>query len=120
MPHKHLDSKRHKFNKMKYKVTNWPEYNEALRRRGDITIWVSDDTIEAWHPEKIPGRNGRPLKYSDMAIECCLMLRQVYHLPLRQTEGFLNSIIRLMGLNISSPDHTTASRRLASIKLGIV
>ena len=116
MPHKHLDSKRHKFNKMKYKVTNWPEYNEALRRRGDITIWVSDDTIEAWHPEKIPGRNGRPQKYSDMAIECCLMLRQVYHLPLRQTEGFLCSIIKLMDLEIKAPDYSCLSKRSISLE----
>jgi hypothetical protein len=41
----------------------------------------------------------------------------LYKQPMRQTEGLLNSIIRLMGLNISSPDHTTISRRLASIEL---
>jgi len=45
MPYKHNQSKRHKFKKAKYKVENWPEYNEALRRRGDITIWVADDAL---------------------------------------------------------------------------
>ena len=99
MPYKHNQSRRHKFNKAKYTVTNWKDYTESLRRRGDITIWFSEDAIKDWHPKKIPGKPGRPKEYSELAIECCLMLRQVYKLPLRQTEGFLKSLITLMGLD---------------------
>ena len=35
----------------------------------------------------------------------------LFHLPLRQTEGFVASLLRLMGLDLNAPDHTTLSRR---------
>jgi len=117
MPYKHNESNRHKFKKSKYKVKNWANYTESLRCRGDITIWFSDDAINDWHPPKIKGKAGRPKKYSDLAIECCLMLRQVYKLPLRQTEGFLRSLIILMGLDIKAPDYSCISKRSISLKL---
>lgn len=87
-------------------MSNWKDYNESLRCRGDITVWFSEEAIEHWHPKKIPGKLGRPKVYSDLAIECCLMLRQVYKLPLRQTEGFLRSLIKLMKLEINAPDYS--------------
>jgi len=117
MPYKHNQSSHRQHKKAKYKVINWAEYTEALRRRGDITIWFSVEAIDEWHPAKIPGLRGRPLKYSDVAIECCLMLRQVYHLPLRQTEGFTRSLIQLMGLDIKAPDYSCLSKRSTSLKL---
>jgi len=117
MPYKHNQDRRHKFKKSKYKVTNWSDYNESLRKRGDITIWFSDDTITGWHPEKISGKRGRPQKYSESAIECCLMLRQVYGLPLRQTQGFTYSLINLMGLEIKAPDYSCISKRSVSLEL---
>ena len=117
MPYKHNQSRRHKFNKAKYTVTNWKDYTESLRRRGDITIWFSEDAIKDWHPKKIPGKPGRPKEYSELAIECCLMLRQVYKLPLRQTEGFLKSLITLMGLDIKAPDYSCISKRSIGLKL---
>ena len=117
MPYKQNESKRHKFQESKYKVENWTEYNESLRQRGDITIWFSDDAINQWHPAPMPGQRGRPQQYSDLAIECCLMLRQVYHLPLRQTEGFTRSLIKLMELDIKAPDYTCLSKRSISLEV---
>ena len=117
MPYKHNLNKRHKFKKSKYKVTNTAEYNESLRNRGDITIWFSEEAIANWHPKKDSGKRGRPQKYSKLSIDTCLMLRQVYHLPLRQTEGFMRSLIKLMGLCIKAPDYTCVSKRSASLKL---
>ena len=117
MPNKHHQSRQHKFTKAKYKVTNWSEYTEALRRRGDITLWLTDEAITDWHPDKIPGKRGRPQEYSNFAIECCLVLRQVYKLPLRQTQGFLDSLIQLMALNIKAPDYSNISKRSVSLKL---
>ena len=35
----------------------------------------------------------------------------VFRLPLRQTEGFLDSLLRLMEFDLRAPDHTTLSRR---------
>jgi hypothetical protein len=116
MPNKHNDKYRHKFKKATYKVTNWPEYNDALRKRGDITIWFTEEAIKAWTPEKTGGR-GRPKEYSELAIETCLFLRMVYSLPLRQTEGFANSLVRLMALNLDIPDFSTLSKRSINLEL---
>jgi Transposase DDE domain len=91
VPYKHSQSRSHKFTKPKYKVNNWPEYNDALRRRGDFTIWFTEDAITDWRPAKT-GSRGRPQEYSDHAIETAILIRQVFHLPLRQTEGFMISV----------------------------
>lgn len=77
MPYKHREDRRHKFKKPQYKVTNWPEYNAALKRRGDFTMWFTEEAIAQWCPAKT-GARGRPMKYSDMAIETALFLRQVF------------------------------------------
>lgn len=110
MPYKHNESRRHKFTKPKYKVTNWPEYNDALRQRGDITIWFTEEAIAEWHPVKT-GARGRPLEYSNHAIETAVLIRQVFHLALRKTEGFMNSIARIMGAAIAIPDFSSISKR---------
>ena len=110
MPYKFCESRRHKFTKPKYKVTNWPDYNEALRRRGDITIWFTEEAIDQWHPIKT-GSRGRPMGYANHAIETALLIRQVFHLRLRQTEGFMNSIARIMGAAITIPDFGSISKR---------
>ncbi len=96
--------------KTKYHVQNWAFYDRALVRRGDITIWLSPAAIAAWEPDGA-GTRGAQWKYSDLAIESVLTLRLLFHLPLRQAEGFLTSLFGLMGLDLRSPDHTTLSRR---------
>ena len=77
---------------------------------GDVTIWLSEDAIAAWVPPK-NGLRGGQRRYSNLAVRTALTLRVVFSLPLRQTEGFLDSLLRLMGLNLKAPDHTTLSRR---------
>ncbi len=109
MPYKHNESRRHKIEKPRYKVTNWPEYNNALRQRGDFTIWFTEEAIEKWHPTKA-GARGRPQKYSDIAIETVSFIRQVFHLALRQTEGFMNSLVRVMKAGITIPDFSSISK----------
>ena len=102
--------------KTKYRVQNWSAYDRALVRRGDLTIWFTPESIDAWEPRST-GRRGGQQKYSDLAIETALTLRLVFNLPLRQTEGLLNSILRLMGLEIQAPDHTTLSRRCRKLQI---
>ncbi len=114
MPYKHNQNRRHKIEKVRYKVTNWPEYNKALRQRGAITIWFTEEALAAWRPAKT-GARGRPREYSDLAIETALFIRQVFHLPLRQTEGFMNSLTHLMKSTISIPDYSSISKRSISI-----
>ncbi|WP_372574856.1 transposase [Ruegeria jejuensis] len=89
---------------------NCSEYNESLQQRGDVTLWVSDDVVQNWAPPRRKTRGGQA-RYSDLAIEICLTLRVVFRIPLRQTQGFMRSIAKLMGLNLAMPDYSTLSRR---------
>lgn len=114
MPYKHSEERRHKFEKPLYKVTNWPEYNASLRRRGDFTMWFTEEAIAQWCPAKT-GARGRPTKYSNVAIETALFIRQVFHLALRQTEGFMKSLARSLKVEISIPDFSCISKRSISL-----
>jgi hypothetical protein len=95
-------------------VQNWREYDAALRRRGDLTVWVTPGAMVAWTPPR-RGRRGRPQQYSAIAIETGLMLRLAFGRPWRQTEGMLASIMRLLDVDLPVPDHTTFSRRSADL-----
>lgn len=105
-----MKSKVHPKYKTKYRVGNWREYERALARRGDVTLWLSADAMVAWRAPP-SGRPGGPRRFSDGSIRAALTLRLVFRLPLRQTEGFLRSILALMGADLDVPDHTTLSRR---------
>ena len=115
-PYKATEPRRHKIPKARYKIDNLAEYDAALRRRGSLTVWVTPRAIAAW-ASAATGRRGRPRNYSDVAIETGLMLRLAFGRPWRQTEGMLGSIIDLLGLELSVPDHTTFSRR--SLDMGV-
>ena len=104
--------------KKKYRVTNWSEYEKSLRNRGNLTLWISPSAIKSWKSPK-SGKPGRQQKYSDLAIETVLTLRLLFHLPLRQAEGFVSSLFQLMGLNLPTPDHTTLSRRAKTLNIRI-
>jgi transposase len=110
MPYKFNEARRHKIPKAKYRVTNWPEYDASLVRRGSLTIWITEEAIAAWQAPAT-GRRGGQLIYSAIAIETSLALRLVFHQPLRQTEGLLRSIADVLKIDIAIPDHTTLSRR---------
>ncbi len=105
-----MNSRVHPTYKTKYRVANWPEYERSLVRRGDVPVWLSPEVMAAWKPIASRRRGGQQ-KYSDLAIETAWTLRLVFGLPLRQTEGFLGSLFRLMGVHLEVPDHTTLSRR---------
>ncbi len=112
-----MNSRVHPKYKTGYRVTNRASYDRALVRRGDITVWLSPEAVTSWKPK----RTGRPVgqpKYSDLAIETALAVRLVFHLPLRQTEGFLSSLFEMMGLDLTAPDHTTLSRRGQHSEMG--
>ena len=118
-PHKFNAARRHKFDKVQYRVINWAEYNESLRQRGDLTIWVSEEAQSVWSAPRRTSRGGQR-RYSDLAIETCLMLRTAYHLGLRQTQGLMGSIGTLMGLDIRVPDYSTLSRRANGVSIAQV
>lgn len=96
--------------KDKYKVTNWSAYNAGLKQRGSLTVWIDADIASHWNQESENKRGGQKV-YSALAIETCLVLRKVYHLPLRQTEGFVKSIFGLLNVSLPVPCYTTLCRR---------
>ena len=116
MPHKFNAARRHKFDKAQYRVINWAEYNESLRQRGDLTIWVSEEAQSVWSAPRRTSRGGQR-RYSDLAIETCLTLRTAYRLGLRQTQGLMGSIGTLMGLDIRVQDFSTLSRRANGLSI---
>ncbi len=99
-----------------YKTRNWPSYNEALKRRGSLTIWF--DPEMSW--EAAPtGRRGRQQSYSDASIQTCLSMKVLFGMALRQTTGFVESLLQLVGLDWTVPDFSTLSRRQKTLAVNI-
>jgi hypothetical protein len=115
VPFKHHAKHRHHIPKPRYRVTNWPEYDAALRRRGSLTVWITDEAIAAWRAEPRTTPGGQPY-YSAMAITMALTMRAVFRLALRQTEGLIGSVIALLGLTLPVPDHSTMSCRSRTLR----
>ena len=106
---------RHAAPKPAYRIRNWNEYNDSLVRRGWLTLWIEEATLQAWRYQG-PAQQGAQFVYSDLAIEGLLTLRAVYHLTLRATEGFAHSLFDLMGLELTVPDYSTLCRRAATVR----
>jgi IS5 family transposase/uncharacterized protein (DUF4415 family) len=104
--------------KTKYHIRNWAMYNESLKKRGSITLWIDEDVLRTWKatPAGVRPRGGQK-QYSDGAIECLLMVRSVYHLGYRQTEGYAGSLSKLLGVELPIPDYTTLNRRAKTLKV---
>jgi len=114
VPLKLNQDRRHHIPRQRRKVTNWPAYDASLRQRGSLTIWFTDDAIAAWAAEPRTTRGGQA-RYSPLAILTALTLRTVFRLAYRQAEGLIGSIVGLLGLSLRVPDHTTLSRRAATL-----
>jgi IS5 family transposase len=104
------------------RARNWREYNEALVKRGSLTIWVEEETLAQWHPqptEEEPRCRGAQRSYSDMAIMMMASLQQIYRLPLRATQGLLGSIFQMMKLELELPHYSTLARRRRRLSIGL-
>ena len=103
-------------NALSYKTLNWPDYNKALRRRGSLTVWFDPDMV--WRA-KPTGKRGRQPVYSDAAIQTCLTMKVLFGMALRQTTGFVESLLHLVGLDWAVPDFSTLSRRQKTLAVNI-
>ena len=114
-------AKRRKPSKRKktvYRIANWAAYNASLVQRGDLMIWISDEVVAGWKREPSgPRQRGGQVQYSDRAIECLLMLKAVFRLPYRQTEGLGRSVLGLLEAEVAVPDYTTLCKRSASLEV---
>ncbi|SUX28742.1 IS5 family transposase [Chromobacterium vaccinii] len=100
----------------RYRTTNWKAYNQALIRRGSLSVWF--DTTMSWQATP-QGKRGRTQTYSDVAIQFCLTIKNLFGLPLRQTIGFIQSLLKQAGLDWSVPDYSTLSRRQQTLQVQI-
>ena len=103
--------------KQQYRVRNWSEYKAALVRRGSLTVWLEEASLSGWIEQERSGRRGASWTYSEAAIEAVLLLKAVYHLPLRGAQGFAASVLELMGLSLPTPHYSTLSRRQVGLEL---
>ena len=113
-------NKREKKNKKQYKVRDWRAYNQMLVDRGNVELWVSEEALRAWEEKIKSGKRGKPRTYSNIAIETALTIGQVFHLALRQTEGFLASILKRIGSDRKAPDLSTLSLRGETLPVQIL
>jgi Transposase DDE domain len=105
--------------KAAYQVENWKAYNESLKARGEITLYLSPEVLRElknMSKKKVVGER----QYSDSLIEMCLSVHVIYGLALRQTQGFVESLLKLMGYkNAIVPDYSTICRRQGGILVNI-
>jgi transposase len=94
-----------------YRIRNWKHYNKALINRGSLTIWIEQKALDAWLNSSPSTRRGRPLIFADLAIESLLVIREVFHLPLRQLQGFASSLFNLLQVGLPVPNYSTLCRR---------
>ena len=103
--------------KPRYHIRNWKEYDTALKQRGSLTVWISDEALTPWTSPEQTGRRGASPTYTDLAIEPMATLQALYGLAGRQTGGLLASIFALMRLSLAVPDHSTLSRRRGQLRV---
>ncbi len=99
-----------------YRTTNWSSYNRALINRGNISIWFDPKT--QWYAQP-KSKHSRNQIYSDVAIQCCLMIKSLFRLSLRMVTGFVQSLIHLYRLDWTAPDYSTFCRRQKYIDIVI-
>lgn len=101
--------------KEKYKLTNWPEYNKALIKRGSFTLWLDEGTLAQWYYQGTRNPGGL-FRYSDQCIQAALAIKSVFRLAFRQTQGLIKSLLEAMKMELQVPSYTQLCRRQARLK----
>jgi len=113
-------SKKRKGKPAKYRLRNWSFYNNALRSRGKIVFMLTDESKKCWiEPKQEHAPPGAPPKLTAKSIEVCLQIREIFHLPLRQTQGFIEGLFEKAGVRLPVPDYTLLSKRAGKLNLKV-
>ena len=104
--------------KEKYKVKNWAAYNEGLKKRGSLTLWVDEEVVKSWKYVGEAQRGGQ-FEYSDCCIQTLLLLKVAFKLAFRQLEGFAGSVFKLMGIALKMPSYSQICRRQKGLKIDL-
>ena len=102
-----------------YRLRNWNQYTNALKQRGSLTFHFADDVTDGWLNPNKTGKPGASNTYCDLAIQACLSIKILFRLPLRQVQGFVESVLGLLGLDLPTPDYSTLSRRQRSLAMAL-
>lgn len=100
-----------------YRIRNWKQYNQSLVNRGSITFWFSDEAVTKWYSAERPEKPGRPDVYSDDTIRCALIIKVVFHVALRQLQGLIMSLIKMLGVDVVCPHYSVFSRRAKDLNI---
>jgi hypothetical protein len=103
--------------KDKYHIRNWKQYNQSLVSRGSITFWFTDEAIKKWYSNERTKNPGRPDVYSDDTIRCALLIKAVFHVALRQLQGLIMSLIKILGVDVVCPHYSVFSRRAQNLSI---
>jgi hypothetical protein len=106
--------------KATYRIRNWTDYNRSLEKRGSLTIWISDGAVQNWLLPEKTGNRGASRRYSDLAIQTMAIMKAVFHQAGRQVVGLVKSLFELMEIKLPVPDHSTLSRRLETVEVGLL
>ena len=101
-----------------YKIRNWKEYNQALKQRGSLEIWIEEDIESNWY-YRGEAQRGAQFEYSDACIEMSAMLREIYHLPYRQLEGFIKSLVVHAAWEVKVPEYTVIYKRIKKLRISV-
>lgn len=114
------DTKHKNKKKKKYRVRNWHDYNEALKQRGSLIVWLDKAALKAerWYARP-SGKKGAQPVYADLAVTVTLQFGKVFRQKLRQTEGLVRSLFALMGILLKVPTFSTLSRRGGKVKVAL-
>lgn len=99
------------------RTRNWSQYNVSLKNRGSITFWFCEEMLGQWYDQSSDRGRGRPRLYSNVVIELMLTLKYLYSLPYRQTQGFTESLLKLMKVERRVPSYTQLQRRSATLEV---
>lgn len=103
--------------KDRYRIRNWKQYNQSLVNRGSITFWFNDDAIAKWYSAERTEKPGRPDIYSDDTIRCGLIIKAVFHVALRQLQGLIMSLIKILEIDLVCPHYSVFSRRAKDLNI---
>src|SRR5579863_324852 len=103
--------------KDKHRIRNWGQYNQSLVNRGSITFWFDEAAIAKWYSVERSNKPGRPETYSDDAIRCGLLIKAVFRTALRFLQGFIGSIIKILGIDLVCPHYSVFSRRAKNLQI---
>ena len=108
----------HPLPKPRYKITNWPHYNKALKERGRLSLWLPANIAQLWYEQPTTKPIGA-YTYTATAIEVCLTMRQLFHLPFRQTQGFVEDLFEWLDLPLAVPSYSQLQRRARHLQIDL-